>query len=431
MIKRDDLYQLIKLYRESQYWPYQKLLHYQQTKIEELVRHANDNVPYYKDLFSREGLRLDRISDPDNFKKIPFLTKDIIRDPSNNLMATNINRKYAKPNSTSGSSGSNLKFFSDMSVFDVQAMLFRNIEWMGLNFFDRKVIIWGASWDVSLANKFIPSIKQKLKKQVVLSGYRLSDKTIREYHQFITKFKPKLIRSYPSILFTIAEYFEQNNLAYYPVAIESAGEKLHPFQREKIEQVFKTKIFDFYGARDIPLIAQECEAHHGLHVMMENVLLEVVDDGGNPMEEGEGDLVLTHLHNKVMPFIRYKIGDRARISKRTCTCGRNLPLIEEVIGRSFEIIEFPNGNKVGGSFWTLVMRSVPGVKDFQVVQEAIDQITINYISEEGNIKESLNNLKKRIEEYSGPRLKINFNEVDESPLTKGGKFQFVVSNIKK
>ena len=83
----------------------------------------------------------------------------------------------------------------------------------------------------------------------------------------------------------------------------------------------------------------ECEKHNGLHLMMENIFLEVVDKKGIPLVEGEGDLVLTHLHNRAMPFIRYKIGDRARISGRSCSCGRSLPLIEEIIGRSFDVID--------------------------------------------------------------------------------------------
>lgn len=430
-IKRDELYSLIKLYRESQYWNIDELRQYQTQKLEELVKHANENVPYYKKVFNKSGLNYNDISDHENYSKLPFLTKDIIRNNQNDLLATNIDKKYARPNATSGSSGSNLKFYSDRSNLNGQAMLFRNIEWMGLNYFDRKVIVWGASWDVNLSNKLIPSIKKKMKNQIILSGYQLSDKMMGNYYHIISDYKPSLLRSYPSILYTLAEYFEKNNISYIPEAIESAGEKLLPFQRAKIEQVFKTKIFDFYGARDIPLIAQECEKHHGLHVMMENVLLEVVDEQGTPIEEGEGDLVLSHLHNKVMPFIRYKIGDRARISKRNCSCGRNLPLIEEVIGRTFEIIEFPNGNKVGGTFWTLVMKSAPGIKEFQVIQRSLTNICINYVPENEIKNENLKIIEKNILKYSGSLLKIEFEKVDFIPVSKGGKLQFIISNISK
>jgi len=358
------------------------------------------------------------------------LTKDIIRENQTELLSTSFGEKYLKPNSTSGSTGTNLKFYSDRKTSHTQAMLFRNHDWMDLDFFDKEATIWGASWDVNKAKQFLTSVKNKLKGNILLSGYQLSDEMLMNYHKIFSDYKPRLIRSYPSILYMMADFYERKNLKFQPKAIESAGEKLHSFQRGKIEEVFKTKIFDFYGARDIPLIAQECEYHKGLHIMIENVYLEVVNDYGMPIEEGEGELILTHLNNKAMPFIRYKIGDRARISKRVCSCGRSLPIIEEVIGRSFEVIEFPNGNKVGGSFWTLVMRSVPGIRNYQVIQNGIDHIKINYIPEGDNIQVNLENLKNRIAAYSGPGLKIEFIEVKDIPVSIGGKFRFVISDIK-
>jgi len=429
-INRDDLYELIRFYRETQYWPYDKLKQFQLLKLDEMVYYCYHNVPYYKKLFQSTGLKLHEISNPENFRKISFLNKDLIRINQAGLLSTTFEKKYLKTNSTSGSTGTNLKFYSDKKTRHTQAMLFRNHDWMDLDFFDKEITIWGASWDVNKAKQFLTSIKSKLKGNILLSGYQLSDEMLLKYHKILTDYNPRLIRSYPSVLYMIADFYEKKNLKFQPKAIESAGEKLHPFQREKIEEVFRTKIFDFYGARDIPLIAQECEYHKGLHIMIENVYLEVVDDNGAPIDEGEGELVLTHLNNKAMPFIRYKIGDRARISKRMCNCGRSLPMIEEVTGRSFEVIEFPNGNKVGGSFWTLVMRSSPGIRNFQVIQNNIDHIKINYIPEGDNIKVNLENFKNRITPYSGPGLKIEFIEVENIPLSNGGKYRFVISDTK-
>ena len=177
------------------------------------------------------------------------------------------------------------------------------------------------------------------------------------------------------------------------------------------------------------MIARECGQHNGLHIMAENVLAEVLDDQGNPIEEGEGDLVITDLHNRVMPFIRYRISDRAIVSKRKGACGRGLPLLQEIIGRSFEIIEFPNGNKVGGTFWTFVLKSEPGIKEFQVVQKDIDHIQINNTPDETASLRFFDGFIQKIHEYSGFDLKIIFNKVDEIPLTRGGKYCFVVSEL--
>ena len=165
---------------------------------------------------------------------------------------------------------------------------------------------------------------------------------------------------------------------------------------------------------------------------MENIIFEVVDENNNPIEEGEGDIVLTNLHNFSFPMIRYKIGDRARISKKSiCCCNRNLKIVDEIIGRTFDIITFPNGNKVGGSFWTLLMRSVYGIKDFQVVQSKINKLEIRYTSDTSSpFQIDFTTLRNRIFEYGGEDILIKFKKVKDIPRTSAGKMKFVFSNNK-
>lgn len=429
-LRNDNLYDLVRFYRATQYWSFEKIRDLQLSKLKELLVYCYDNVPYYRLLFKDIGLRSNEFGDLNSFQRIPFLTKDLIRKNQNLLVSSSIKRKYLVPNSTSGSTGTNLKFFSDRQSLHAQAMVFRNYDWMDIDYFDRKVTIWGASWDIKKSKELITRLKAKLKGNITLSGYQLSDNMLQQYSRLINDFYPQLLRSYPSILYTLADFYERFGIESRPFKIESAGEKLHSFQRDKIERVFNTRIFDFYGARDIPLIAQECEIHKGLHVMAENVFLEVVDENGNPIKDGEGDLVLTHLNNKAMPFIRYKIGDRVKISQRNCTCGRNLPLIDEVIGRTFEIIQFPNGNRVGGTFWTLVMKSAPGIKDFQIIQHSKDNITINFIPENTFKRNDLSLIENNVLKYSGPELQIDFKEMKYIPPSKAGKQRFILSEIK-
>lgn len=130
-----------------------------------------------------------------------------------------------------------------------------------------------------------------------------------------------------------------------------------------------------------------------------------------------------------MPFIRYKIGDHVRISSKTCSCGRGLKVVDEVLGRSFEIIQFPNGNRVGGTFWTFVMKSVKGIKDFQVVHRDEKSFLINYIPENQDINIDFNKLTSNIKDYGGDHIDIEFKKVELIPPTKGGKHQFVVKQF--
>jgi len=429
-INRDGLYEHYDFLQKSQYFSEEELKKYQYEHLKMLLEHASAHVPYYGKVlesldYSNAG------SDPLLLlKQIPILTKSIIRENFESMKATNLPSSRFVKNATSGSTGSNFTFFSDKNARIRQAMEIRCNDWMGRSFDDRELKIWGAAWDVKRSQKIIPGLKQKMKSTLVLSGYRLSDRDFRNFTEVISNFKPYLLTSYPSILFAFASFIRKEGLNVELKAIKSAGEKLHDFQRSFIEDVFKTKIYDFYGARDMPMVAMQCGHDSGLHQMAENVIVEVLDDTGNPLKEGEGDLVITDLHNFVFPFIRYSLGDRARISQRKCSCGRGLPMLDEIIGRSFEVIQFPNGNRVGGTFWTFVMKSVPGIRDFQVIQENAEQFTIKYtLTSTGHLPD-LPVITKNIKDFGGESISIQYELVDSIPLSPGGKLQFVISKIK-
>ena len=298
--------------------------------------------------------------------------------------------------------------------------------WLNLGHYPKVLKVWGASWDVKSATQRKKALQAWLKATKVISGYKLSDDDIHNVFKTLKSYRPEELVSYPSILFILAEKFKEFGYVYHPKAIKTGGEKLYQYQRELVEEVFGCKVFNHYGSRDIPGIAQECDVHDGLHMNMENHIMEVRNKDGKISPTGEGELIVTHLHNYASPFIRYCIGDLVKISGRQCTCGRNLQLIDEVIGRTFDLLEFPNGNRVGGSFWTLVMRSVEGIQDFRVMQHSNQKIEIQYTKSDTRNNLDFTTLKARIHEYSGPQLEILFSEKEELELTKSGKIQFVL-----
>lgn len=430
-LDRKGILSLLEFYEQSQYWTHDKLVAWQVEQFNALWKHAIENVPYYKELYS-SGKCPGSIQSLEDLSSIPELSKEIIRENTDSLKAKNLPQERFIKNSTSGYSGTNLQFYSDRdNINKYTALAMRRYRWMNASIFDKEVNIWGAKWDLGKDSIYLRIKKLlKLENTINISGYKLSDNDILEIYRILKRTKPQLIKSYPGILYNISHVFRKHGLSYTPKAIHTGGEKLHSFQREEIESTFQTKVYDFYGARDMPNMAQNCDQSSGLHVFMENVIFEVVDDDGNPVKEGEGDIVLTSLHNYVMPFIRYKIGDRAKVSaSKTCSCGRPLQLIDEIMGRSFDIIEFPNGNRVGGSFWTLLTRSVSGIRDFQIVQEALNEIIVYYVTDAGITAIDETMLKERILEYSGDGLKIKCVQVDSIAVSEAGKSKFVISKI--
>jgi phenylacetate-CoA ligase len=208
------------------------------------------------------------------------------------------------------------------------------------------------------------------------------------------------------------------------------AEKLHDFQRETIERVFQTRIFETYGSREFTLIGAECSEHSGLHLTMENLLVEILDDDDQPTPEGqEGNVVVTDLTNYGMPFIRYRNGDRAVAGWKTCGCGRGLPLMREVVGRQLDMLNTPDGRMIPGEFFPHTLKDVVAIRRFQVTQHAEDEVVLRVVLKgEWNDEE-----RKRIEcecrEVVGPAVRFSIEVVAEIPLTALGKQRVVVNLV--
>lgn len=426
-IKQDSLYTTYNVLTKSQYWSKDEIEAYQVTTLKKLMVDAYCNVPYYKHLFDVNNIDPYRVTSLSVLDKLPLLTKELIREHRKEMLSKRYNPSTARKNSTSGSTGESLYFYSPRDVTLMSAAVMRSNEWMKVKLDDKKCKIWGCAFDHRYGVK--EKMKAWFKNTYVLSGYHLSDTDMRKIVTLLKQRAPKLVITYPSILERLCNFIVNNGLQLRVDTVQIGGEKLFPHQRDLARLVLGAEVFDFYGARDIPSIAMECDRHAGLHVMSENVIIEVMDSKGNPVTEGEGDLIVTHLHNWVMPFIRYRIGDRVRVSKRKCACGRTLPLIEEVMGRSFDMIEFPNGNSVMGTFWTLLLKSKPGIRQFTVHQVAKNKIVIRYCGDKELVDKEKDYFVGEILRKSGDKLKVEFEWTDVMSITQAGKLKFVVNEL--
>jgi phenylacetate-CoA ligase len=198
-----------------------------------------------------------------------------------------------------------------------------------------------------------------------------------------------------------------------------------------MEEAFGPSVFDTYGCREVMLIASECEAHDGLHVSMENLVVEIlVDEDGKqrPAREGEaGTVVFTDLHNLGMPFIRYANGDIAtRGPERRCSCGRTLPRIQSVQGRTSELLRDAAGTAVSGLALSFLFHDIAGaVRQFQAVQHKDRSVTINLVLNEELSKDALADVERH-----GARLlngvDVKVKTVRELPRNPAGKHRLVV-----
>jgi len=425
---KNKLYHDLKFSQKIQKSEPAAIMNYQNGKFIKLIDHTKRNVPYYSD-------KLANIHTIKDICKIPFLTKTIIKERSADLRAKNLKEKDFIENSTSGSTGESMYFYSDRNNTYSEACAIRGDMLSGWEFGEKNIIIWGALRDIKEQESFIEKLKRKfIRKYEILSSFNLSENDIEKYIDFINRFKPILIIGYPTGLFLIANYILKFNKEIVRAkAIISAGETLYDFQRELIEKAFKQKVFNRYASREVKHIAGECSAHNGLHISSDHLIVEIINENGEPANPGEiGEIVVTDLDNYAFPFIRYKIGDLGILKDPDykCSCGVNLPMLERVEGRTMDVIVGTNGNRVTGSFWTLFFRhNFHGIEKFQVIQKTPDAITLNFeINELYDSKDEVK-IKSEIRKLLGEDIEIKICIVDEINKTTTGKHRWIISNV--
>ena len=310
----------------------------QNRKLQQLVKHCYETVPYYTKLFDSLGIIPEQIKTREDLTVLPVLTKQIIRDNYNDLFSTAINPKRRRNSSTGGSTGTPLKFCIDNAEWSSwKASTLRAWEWYGLNLGDKIFSLGGNSIN---KKKSIFSFKG-LYDTIIMRNYKFSSADVtdecmhRHYESFI-KLKPTAVRGYGSSLYIFARYIEKQQLPLPPVkVILTTGEVLMPEYRRKIEEVFHAPLYDAYGAGDGGILSHECLKHEGLHITEESCVIEITDKQGKVLPDGQvGFVCTTDLDNYVFPFLRYHVGDMAYIKKERCSCGRQSRLIGEVMGRA-------------------------------------------------------------------------------------------------
>jgi phenylacetate-CoA ligase len=406
---------------DSQYWELDKIREYQLSKLQRLVQHAYENVPYYRSLFEKEGLLPEDIDSLETYAALPVLTKSAIQDSLEDLVARDIDCSTLALNSTGGSTGAPLNFYQDDNYIRwADAARLRAWRYMaGVGERELEAVLWGAVRDVGARATFKQFLYNLFREgTLTLNTFDLDLSMLRTYVKYYNVCKPSVVRGYASSLYYVACYVEKEGIRIHkPAAVISSTEVLHDRMRETIERVFGVKVFDSYGCRELSQIATECEAHNGLHIVFENQYVELCDN----------EIIVTNLNNYAMPFLRYKIGDLARgIDASPCSCGRHSPRIVNLIGRDNDNIELPNGKVINGEFFEFLFFGIRSVIQYQVVyHRTIDRLQVKLHVRDDSV--DAGEIVKKI-----MKDKFNYDNVDivESDVfdkTPTGKLRFVYS----
>lgn len=400
--------------------------------LRELLKHAENYCPYYGGIFKNKSIDVVNIQNIFELSNIPILTKDIIKNNFDNIISRkNIHSIWKK--STGGSTGQPLHFAYTKESYEWRvAMSKRGYAWAGALPGAKQAYIWGMQLgELGPLQKIKERLHHYIDRHLYFNCFEFDEKAMANCLARMNRFKPDAIVGYTNPLYNLALFIGDNSkIKFNPEGIVCAAEKVHPYQREVMERVFGAKVFNTYGSREFMLIAAECEKHEGLHISADNLIVEIIKDDGTPAQEGEtGRIIVTDLHNYGMPFIRYEIGDLGIATSRSCSCGRGLPLIADVVGRSLDVIRTPEGRIIPGEFFPHLMKDFVEVARFQVVQEKLDLLIVKIVPDGKLSASSKNIIDVEVRKKVGSAMIVKYEIVSEIPLTATGKYRVTVSNI--
>lgn len=424
---REKLYEL----EETQWWGTAQLEEIQNERLRRLIKHAYENVPYYRRILDKKGLTPGDINNVSDLPKLPTLTRKSVRQEYKDILSLDIAQRKPKLNRTGGSTGEPLQFYIDWESWSmVWACIYFGWRLAGHNFGDKMATLAGSSLFPDKSSIVQGRIRPLMERNLTLSAVHMSDNIMREYSDLIAKHQPKFIRGYPTAIYMFADYLKKNSLApVTPKAVFTTAEVLLPSHRELIEEVFNCKVFDGYGCADGGGSAIECSEHNGHHVPIQRVVMEVVDEQGYPVGSGQsGTIVLTDLFNYSMPFIRYEVGDSGILSDQACPCGRGLPLVKSLLGRTTEIIRFRDGTTLSGPALTLIFMHFP-ILQYQIVQRDLDDLLIKIVKQRNYTEEDTNRLINTMEHHVGRQGSVHLEFVQDIQPTKAGKRLFIISSV--
>lgn len=416
----------------------------QTEKLRRLLRLADEHCPFYHDRFRRSGLDA---HDPelklDVLHGLPLLERAEIRNHLEAMTWHDCPGGPARPYNTGGSSGSPLKFYFDRCRQSADwATRWRHRAWWNLRPGDTEVLLWAGPLNKTRCDR-LRNWRDRVLNQHILDAFDMTAETMDAYTQRIRQLQPRMLFGYASSLGLLARHMlRKGDLlddANRPRAVFVTGETVAAQDRSDIERAYNAPAVIEYGSRDCGLIACGCTVG-SLHVNQENLIVEVLDERGEPVGPGQvGEVVVTSLESFATPMIRYRLGDLARLpddgedsAGSRCACGRASMRLAEIRGRTTDQIVCRDGDRIRRMHalsLIYVLREVDGVEQFRIVQKAIDELCVQIVSDERVTPATQAAIAEGLRARMGTKANVRIERVERIAPTASGKHACVVSEL--
>jgi phenylacetate-CoA ligase len=432
------LLSLLYQFDKTQWWPAQRMIEHQLQQLLQLLRHAYATVPFYRQRFDAIGFRPGARLTLTDFCNLPLLTRRDIQNAGTDLRSTAVPGDFGGivEMQTSGSTGEPVKLSStglDQLLWEVITL--RDHHWHERDLFGKlasiRVFHQGGSEppDGTLADNWgAPTSEIYATGPMVLLSLGTD---IGTQARWLMRHEPDYLLTYPTNLAALIAHFRVRKEHLRRLrAVRTIGETVTPALRAACLDDWGVPLTDLYSSQELGYIALQCPVSGQYHVMAESILVEIIDADGQRCQPGEiGRLVVSKLHNYATPVIRYELRDYAEVGA-PCPCGRGLPTLARILGRSRNMLTLPTGEQR----WPLVgfnrYREIAPIRQYQLIQRTLQDIEARFVVDRPLGGDEEERLAAVIREALGHSYRLSFKYFPgEIPRGPGGKFEEFVSEI--
>jgi len=398
-------------------------------RLREFLVEIGARVPYYRELFARTGFDPAAVRSVTDLRRLPLLTKAEIRAHAEQMKAEG-HGPLSRYN-TGGSSGQPLVFYigKGRKSHDVAAK-WRATRWWGVDIGDREAVIWGSPIEHGAQDR-MKALRDGLFRSTLLPAFEMSEARLDEFVAWVRRHRPTMLFGYPSALTYIARHAEKRGQRLDDLGIKVAfvtSERLYDDQRATISRLFGCPVANGYGGRDAGFIAHECPSG-GMHLSAEDIVVETVDAEGEPVPPGQpGELVVTELSTAEFPFVRYRTGDVAVLDDARCPCGRGLPLLRDLQGRTTDFVVAADGTVMHGLALIYILRDLPGIEGFKVTQETRQLTRVEIVPDGRYDPAVVPTIVQGFQRRLGAEVEVQVQTVTALPRERSGKYRYIVSH---
>jgi phenylacetate-CoA ligase len=399
-------------------------------RLKQFVQYTYSHVPYVRGVMDRAGVQPLAIRGPADLVRLPLMRKADVRRCRESLRSRLAGK--LTPFSTGGSTGAPLLFdLSQERIASAVACRQRVMRWWGLSAGDREFALWGSPVEVTRQDR-LRNIRDKIFATQLFSAFEMSEPVMSRYLDRLETSGCRTIFAYPSSIHLLCLHARKEGRDLRRIGVKTVfvtGEILFPHQRNLISATFNCPVANGYGGRESGFVSHECP-YGGMHIMADATIVEIVDSRGEPVPEGEsGEIVVTDLYSREAPFLRYATGDAGALSTRRCPCGRPLPLLESIEGRTTDFIVARDGTVLHALSVIYILREIEGIEQFRIRQKQVDRFHVQLVRNGSYRIESESRIRDGLRKRLRAPVEVTIEYLQSLPAEPSGKFRHVISEL--